>query len=93
MTDLVSELDFLSDADVALIVERFTKEGIIPDNNQAMALVKKFDLMIEKLGKWGVTLRWSEPLRCGIHSAVDADLNRAIVECVAKRQKEKRRDQ
>ena len=58
------------------------------DDAQAMALVKKFDMVIEreKDKTFGVTLFGNE--RKGGHPVFvvrnQADLNRAIVECVAK---------
>lgn len=58
------------------------------DDAQAMALVKKFDIDITKLDDfWDVNL-WPEDGSTLIHS-LDADLNRAIVECVAKMQASK----
>ena len=49
------------------------------DDAQAMALVKKFALDIVCAGQWQVSRS-----RRGDTTAVNADLNRAIVECVAK---------
>ena len=55
------------------------------DDAQAMALVKKFELAImPESCEWTVT---SHPRLQSC--ALNADLNRAIVECVAKMQKEK----
>ncbi len=54
------------------------------DDSQAMELVKRFDLGLDKVGlEWGV-------LRSGYDGdVVNKDLNRAIVECVAKMQASK----
>jgi hypothetical protein len=53
------------------------------DDAQAMALVKEFNLRIGWFPEPGVAGNW------GAYT-YNADLNRAIVECVAKMQKEKK---
>lgn len=60
----------------------------LTDDEQAMALVKKMDLSINRGGQatheawWGVKT-------VGIRQVVNKDLNRAICECVAKLQQAK----
>ena len=55
---------------------------------QAMALVKKLGLVIEPDGAWGVTWISQSGGKCAKTISVrhSPDLNRAIVECVAKMQ-------
>lgn len=52
------------------------------DDAQAMALVKKFGLSVERSSPADKTFAWSVELND--ESAHSDDLNRAIVECVAK---------
>lgn len=63
----------------------------LKDDSSAMALVKKFGLVIEPDGDWGVS--WINTSRVsGLKSVTvrfAADLNRAICECVAKMQEQK----
>jgi len=54
------------------------------DDAQAMALVKRFHLNIGQTTQ-GVKV-FTRPLKGGFHEADNADLNRAICECVAKMQ-------
>ena len=76
--------DSLTESDVAFIIARFTKHGIVPSNNQAMALVKKFQLDIrapcDGAPKWDAWYALAEEH----HFAAHLDLNCAICECCAK---------
>ena len=66
------------------------------NDEQAMALVKKFRLQVNTLtgGRWLVTtdgslsarFEASYPPYISVHQTEDSDLNHAIVECVAKMQ-------
>jgi len=101
MTDLLearASLDQLTDEDVAWIVEQFVLADVVPTNAQAMAMVKKFPMIIEpeynEVGEnsWGITcLKVNQRGRFKADSVVRYafDLNRAIVECVANMQKAK----
>jgi len=57
------------------------------DDAQAMALVKKMDLSIDRGGQQTASPWWCA--RNGTIRRVNADLNRCIVECVAKMWKER----
>lgn len=74
--------------EVALADNPMVQWHPLHDDAQAMALVKKFKPLIEGTEKgWWVacTAPWDTAPQC----VENADLNRAIVECVAKMQKEK----
>lgn len=82
--------EVISDADVARIVADFTERGVVPNNDSAMALVKRFNLDLDS-PKGGLDDEWcagygddhsdsSNP----IFASSQESLNRAIVECVAK---------
>jgi hypothetical protein len=67
-----------------MLLANSTVYAPLHDDAQAMALVKKLKLSISREhhgDRWGVGVPWPE--------AMNADLNRAIVECVAKMQKSK----
>ena len=57
------------------------------NDEQAMALVKKFDLSLN--GKYGEVVWFDPDSDDDLRIKSDGDLNRAIVECVAKMQKAK----
>jgi len=64
------------------------------DDAQAMALVKKFGLEISSWGEWtvrgwGIVIGYDEKKYC-FPATHRTDLNRAIVECVAKMQAAKK---
>jgi hypothetical protein len=69
--------------------ERFVRPTYDPliDDAQAMALVKKIELSILRIG--GKSWTVAERPRIDCVQVDGADLNRAIVECVAKMQKAK----
>lgn len=85
----------MTDDDVEEIVRAFANSGKVPDNAQAMELVKKFRLC---LGRHHEKDRWNvyefDPARpksdrINLIYAYSFDLNRAIVEVVAKMQQSK----
>jgi hypothetical protein len=73
----------------AMQVENTYPWNPLADDVQAMGLVKRFDMGISPArfgeGQRSVVLYTADDVYCGM----DADLNRAIVECVAKMQQAK----
>lgn len=74
----------MTDLEVTEIVRAFVELGVVPNNDQAMALVKKFGLWIGYDLLRGEIAYVVEVGGSGI--TLNHDLNRAIVECVAKLQ-------
>lgn len=58
------------------------------DDAQAMALVKRFDIRSQKssFGIWHCRIDGAQPFASPTGNGANADLNRAIVECVARMQ-------
>ena len=72
----------MTDSEIAAIIAAFKDFGLVPNNDQAMALVKqiKLDIVFDGLWTIGKSNTFDNP------PVAYKDLNRAIVMCVANMQ-------
>ena len=80
----------MTDAQVASLVKAFLQRGVVPDDAQCMALIKRFKPTL-KFNDLASEPRW-EAWICINVRGFGEELNRAVVECVTTMQQAKERE-